>query len=352
MDPPAESGTAPAKDKTSKSFSDQTTQSFSDRTSVTPILQPRAKIVLWGDSLTQTCFEGWGAKLANRYQRRADIINRGMSGYNTKWYLQLPNTDRNLEDCSTSNVALCTIWFGANDASLEEWNPHHYVSLEEYSENLQLLVEKAKKVLKNPPILLITAPPVHHGQRFEYQKERYGDKATGVLERTLENSGKYAEACEKVATKLGLPCLNLWQAMQEEPATTTSNNKGDDDKDAHWARYLSDGLHFSPAGHDFVFDRLVSKIQQEFPHLHVEPCALTGQACNSGSTCTGLDTFGPYHDQIDSKDPEVAMKQVFKDFAAKAKAASAVGSTSIDSGMEQVVVGNSPSLKKPKMDAP
>ena len=320
MDPPAESGQAPASDKTTKSFGsrttsdfgNQTTSTFADRTSVTPLRLPRAKIVLWGDSLTQTSWEGWGAQLANRYQRSADILNRGMSGYNSTWFLQLP-------DEKVDNVALCTIWFGANDASLEEHNPHHFVSLEDYQKNLKTLVEKANKLLNKPNLLLITAPPVAHEQRFAYQKLRYGDKATGVLERTLENSGKYAKACQEVAEELELPCLNLWDKFQ-----TVED----------WPKFLSDGLHFSTEGHDFVFQCLDEAIAAHYPSLVVTPCPHTGQACNSGSKCEGLPTFGPYHDKINSKEPDVAMKQAFKD---------------LDLGGE---FAKSPSTKKPKMDAP
>ena len=49
----------------------------------------RPRIALYGDSLTQFSFDvrGWGAMMAHSYQRRADIINRGFSGYNTRWAL-------------------------------------------------------------------------------------------------------------------------------------------------------------------------------------------------------------------------------------------------------------------------
>jgi isoamyl acetate esterase len=250
-------------DRTSGTFNDQTTADFKDKTSIPPVSMSRTKIVLWGDSLTQIGFEGWAAQLANRYQRRADIVNRGMSGYNTSWFLLLPEE-------RLDNVALCTIWFGANDASLPELNPHHYVSVPDYQANLRLLVEKAKKLLKpssshqqgnnNLRILIITPPPVHHEQRFTYQKQRYGDKATGELERTLENSAAYANACQQVAAELKLPCLNLWEKFQT---------------DDNWGRFLSDGLHFSSDGHDFVFKCLEEAIQEHFADLAVAPCPHT-----------------------------------------------------------------------------
>jgi len=46
----------------------------------------RPKIVLFGDSITQMSFidGGFGSKLANYYQRKADVINLGFSGYTTR----------------------------------------------------------------------------------------------------------------------------------------------------------------------------------------------------------------------------------------------------------------------------
>lgn len=85
----------------------------------------RPKILLLGDSLTQTSFEGWGSGLAQRYQRRADVLNRGMSGYNTRWFLEYAKDNGIWEELGV--VRLITIWFGANDASLEKHNPHHFV---------------------------------------------------------------------------------------------------------------------------------------------------------------------------------------------------------------------------------
>jgi isoamyl acetate esterase len=313
-------------DRTSGTFNDQTTTNFTDKTSIPPISMPCAKIVLWGDSLTQTGFDGWIAQLANRYQRRADIVNRGMSGYNTSWFLLLPEEHHD-------NVALCTIWFGANDASLPDLNPHHYVSVQDYQTNLRLLVEQAKKLLKPSSsssllrILIMTPPPVHHEQRLAYQKQRYGDKATGELERTLANSGIYANACQQVATELKLPCVNLWDKFQT---------------DDNWGRFLSDGLHFSSEGHDFVYRCVNEAIQEHFPDLAVTPCPHTGQFCNSSSQCDALSSFlGPYHDQIDSKNPSGSMKQIF----------SSSSSTADDVGDTSSTTTNNNS-KKPKMDAP
>jgi len=49
----------------------------------------RPEFLLIGDSITQQGFgpDGcWGALLANEWTRCADVVNRGFSGYNTRWY--------------------------------------------------------------------------------------------------------------------------------------------------------------------------------------------------------------------------------------------------------------------------
>jgi isoamyl acetate esterase len=257
----------------------------------------RSKILLLGDSLTQTSMEGWGGGLAHRYQRRADVVNRGMSGYNTRWYLQYAKQSGIWYE--PGNIALTTIFFGANDASLEKENPHHHVPLEEYKANLAEIVAKTQESFPESRILLITPPPIHHGQRILFQVERYGDKATGVLERTLESAGLYAEACKSVASNLQVPVLDMYTLMV---------NAVDD-----FGQFFYDGLHFNQAGHDMFLHHLLHAIESNFPTLHVEPDPVTGQPNNSGSTCSGIPSSGPYHDQIDSTKPEEAFQLMASD---------------------------------------
>ncbi|GKY91867.1 hypothetical protein MPSEU_000158300 [Mayamaea pseudoterrestris] len=239
----------------------------------------RPQILLMGDSLTQLGFEGWASTLANVYQRRADVLNRGYSGYNTKFYLQLPVE-------TLDNVVLVVIFFGANDAALLEQDAHHHVPVELYKENLKTLYERTRSSTNCNNILFITPPPVHHEQRLAYQKQRYGAKATGVLERTLDHTQRYAAACQQVANELNAPCLDLFNVMLHA------------NKD--YGIYLSDGLHFSVDGHELVGEQVLRAIQTHFPQLHVEQDAATGQWCNRSSQCQGLSSQGPYHDEIDA----------------------------------------------------
>ena len=247
-------------------------------------------ILLLGDSLTQLAFEGWGAKLANVYQRRADVINRGCSGYNTEFYKRLPLPPFH-------NVSLVTIFFGANDASLPHENPHHYVSIPDYTANLRQLTDRVRAQYgANVRILIITPPPLDHAQRLAYQVQRYGPaQATGVLERTTENTQRYADAArrwvESASSSSHMACCDLFQLMLAEP---------------DYGRFLHDGLHFSLEGHAFVADCVLQAIQTNFPELTVTACPVTRQWNNSSSTCPALPSHGPYHDHIDHANVDAA----------------------------------------------
>jgi lysophospholipase L1-like esterase len=241
-----------------------------------------ATFLLLGDSLTQLAFEGWGAQLAHVYQRRADVINRGCSGYNTEFYLRYM-IDNLLPDGNQRRVSFVTIFFGANDASLPNENPHHHVRLDRYSQNLKTIIARVNEKYDNPKILLITPPPLDHEQRLRYQIQRYGDKATGILERTTENTQRYAEACRHVAAEMHVPCLDLFTHMLQQP---------------EYGRFFCDGLHFSSQGHQFLGDLLLESICQHYPELAVTPDPITGQFNNSASH-SALPSLGPYHDEID-----------------------------------------------------
>jgi len=293
-----------------------------------PPLYGRGKILLLGDSLTQLCFDtdsgsngssGWGSALADRYQRRADVLNRGLSGYNTRWFLHyaLDDDDQNEGEEQRShiwtepgNVLLVTIFFGANDAALpDQGSARQHVPLEEYRENLYKLIDEAHEAYPTAKIIVITPPPVYGPQRLAWQKKRYGEQATGIVERTTEHTQHYAAVCtEVVSGKVPFPfmgkkdfretvaCMDLFTAMVESKKTKTKTTT--EEEDATLGAYFYDGLHFSPAGHAFVYQLLLATIAQHFPDLVVTPCPVTAQANNSGAVCPGIPTNGPHHDDI------------------------------------------------------
>jgi lysophospholipase L1-like esterase len=302
-------------------------------TTTSTTTKSRSKIILLGDSITQQAhsasLSGWGTHLADVYQRRADVYNRGFSGYNTDWILQLletnegkqdifglasatvnanANANANANDLDSSGVPLITIFFGANDASDAKLNPRHHVPVDRFMLNLKQIIQLCRQHFgAHVHIILITPPPVHHTLRLQYQITRYGkNHATGELERTLELSGVYAKAVIQVATELQLVHLNLWNEMQESRSD--------------WDIYLSDGLHLSREGNMFVGKRLEQVIQENFQDVAVTPCPHTGFFGNSASKGGegllvvgqqqggGGGGIGPWHDEINHLSSEEAFK--------------------------------------------
>lgn len=88
-----------------------------------PPLLRRPAVLLFGDSLTERCFDaegGWGAALAHRLARKADVLSRGFGGYNSRWAaLALEEVLSQLAD-ARQRVLLATLWLGANDAALPD----------------------------------------------------------------------------------------------------------------------------------------------------------------------------------------------------------------------------------------
>ncbi|GFY56746.1 isoamyl acetate-hydrolyzing esterase 1 homolog [Trichonephila inaurata madagascariensis] len=99
------------------------------------------KIVLFGDSQVQHSFGPngfWGALLADRFQRVCDVIPRGFSGYTSRsCRIILP---RIFYPENISNVEAFVIVLGTNDSSGKEDAPEYHVSLQEYAENLDAMI--------------------------------------------------------------------------------------------------------------------------------------------------------------------------------------------------------------------
>lgn len=197
-------------------------------------------------------------------------------------------------DHNPMNVRIATIFFGANDASHPELNPRHHVPLQRYKDNLKKIArEVVSHIGHQVKVIIIGPPPVHHDTRLKFQVERWGNEATGKLERTLELSGKYATAAAEVAAELNVPHLNLWKEMQNA-------SPGPDEP---WSKYLNDGLHLSREGNIFVGQKLAELIKRYFPELAVTPCPYTDYPGNSASVCPALEQMGPWHDHINHTDP-------------------------------------------------
>ncbi|KAK2501931.1 hypothetical protein MC885_009373 [Smutsia gigantea] len=226
---------------------------------------PWPRVFLFGDSITQgspfflaTLKK---AKLTRAYYKlntaTEQMIKNGMPpfvqqtdlrGYNTRWAkIILPRLIRKGNSLDTP-VAV-TIFFGANDSALKDENPKQHIPLDEYSGNLKNMVQYLKSVgVPEHRIILITPPPLCEAA-WEKECLTLGCK----LDRLNSVVGEYASACLQVAQDCGTDTLDLWTLMQKDRQDISS--------------YLSDGLHLSPEGNEFLFSHLWPLIEKKASSL-------------------------------------------------------------------------------------
>jgi lysophospholipase L1-like esterase len=210
----------------------------------------RPAIVLFGDSITQFGFGvdgglGWVSLLSSDYTRRADVLNRGFSGYNTNHALDL--VPRVFGQPHDDGILFCTIFFGANDAALPG-EPQH-VPLDQYEENLEQLVDKIRTTMQSPtdfPIIFLTPPPVYEPQWAAFLNVDKSDRDNAVTR-------AYGERVKKVAAKYNCTVVDSWELLQGD---------SDDRK-----KYLSDGLHLNEDGNRLIHKGLMDAIQKNHPDI-------------------------------------------------------------------------------------
>lgn len=234
------------------------------------------KVVLFGDSLTQCSFSpgGWGARLADRLQRRADVLNRGLSGYNTEWAkLILPQL---ISDKEPPDAVV--VFFGANDSALADFNPQQHVPLDRFKANIGEIcshltestgVQKCSVILASPP------PLCDHLWAKHCQEKGIPPNRSNVV------TEQYATAVVEVGSKLGVRTVDLFSAFSQKPSMELC---------------FSDGLHFSTDGEKFSADLIIPVVEQalhDFPPLFPDWSAVNVQnpretfslPCTEPSSC-------------------------------------------------------------------
>lgn len=229
----------------------------------------RPKLFLLGDSITQFSFDtptnGWGNLLANYYQsRQVDILNRGYSGYNSRWINQL------LPKIATTDVIkesiIATIFLGANDAVIEGEVQH--VGLEEFRRNITNIIDHLRTINESLVIILITPPQIDH---LKWNSTR--DPPAKVNTRHNDSVRKYADIIIDLGRTCTVDVLDLWNGAQKI-----------EKKD------LVDGLHLNSTGNKKIFEGITQIITTKYPHL--------------GSTSTDMITHYPDWKSLSSNEDE------------------------------------------------
>ncbi|KUJ19103.1 SGNH hydrolase [Mollisia scopiformis] len=230
------------------------------------------QFLLFGDSIIQMSSylrDGYSfaAILSEHCIRSFDIINRGLSGYNTA------NAMLILQDIvpspDTAKVAYLAILFGANDACLPNSPSRQHVPLEDYRRNIKTILTHPVVKAQDPTILLITPPPVNESQ-LEVN-------ADGTTSRQQTVTAKYADAIREIVTESEnekVVLIDLHAVMMKKATAMVTQNGGSLDK-ALQTLLMSratncpqntdllrvDGLHLTGAGYKIFVEEVLSHVE-------------------------------------------------------------------------------------------
>lgn len=213
---------------------------------------PRPQFVLFGSSIVQFSYsnQGWGAILADLYARKADVVLRGYSGWNSRRALQV--LDQVFPKDAAVQPSLVIVYFGGNDSM----HPHPsglgpHVPLPEYVENMKKIAVHLKSLSEQTRVIFLSAPPINEAQIRETLSGRLG-----TLGRTNECCGIYSEACLELCREVGVKAIDLWTAIQQR-----------DD----WLNVcFTDGIHLSSEGSEVVVKEILKVLEEAEwePSLH------------------------------------------------------------------------------------
>eukprot|EP00092_Neocalanus_flemingeri_P041233 GFUD01044893.1.p1 GENE.GFUD01044893.1~~GFUD01044893.1.p1 ORF type:complete len:247 (+),score=69.79 GFUD01044893.1:74-814(+) len=199
--------------------------------------------LLLGDSQTQLAWQagGWAQNLAESFVRRADVINRGFSGYNTRMIQTI------LPDIFTpetlKRAKIVCIFLGSNDASMVETNPEQAVPVEEFGENLLKIISYIlSNGVSKQALVIISPPPILPEKWNATLSLRPGPPLPNCKSNELTKT--FAKECGEVAKRFNLTFVDLFSHMMD-PANKINLNAA-----------LSDGLHLGKEGHDALFSLL------------------------------------------------------------------------------------------------
>ncbi|CAO1629267.1 unnamed protein product [Sympodiomycopsis kandeliae] len=209
-------------------------------------------IVCLGDSQTQysACREGFVSRLSEVYQRRADVVNRGFSGYTTRDVVPLLPTIFSSNPSQGPNIIAVTIWLGCNDSINE--TESQYVSPEDYIRNLRTIIDtitNSGQAQDSPYILVISPTPVQ-GLQF-HNNERKKLYTSLVDELVQDFDGKSSQKID---------FINAYDLFANH-------------KEKLSALLDADGIHISPEGYKVLTAAFLEKLSAQ-PALKPETMPL------------------------------------------------------------------------------
>ena len=169
------------------------------------------KLLLIGDSNTQFGFSTkqgtWVSLLADYFQRRCDVINRGFSGYNTAHVMKiLPEI---LEEFEPENTCCLILMLGSNDSADVNTSKIQHVPLDKYRSNLESITRYITQQwgLNKDKLIIITPPKIDNIKWSNKRRDENGESS-----HFDEFVTKYAVECADLARKNQLMLIDFNKA--------------------------------------------------------------------------------------------------------------------------------------------
>jgi lysophospholipase L1-like esterase len=197
------------------------------------------KVLVLGDSNTQGGFASWLSILADKLQRKCDVMNRGFSGYTTRFYkLILPQI---MSEFEAKVDSLCTviILLGTNDSAR---NPLQNVDLNEFGINYQWIIDYLQSFGITKDKIIILVP-----QKID--DDKWARHASTVSTHSDNYVRAYSAKCKEIAEANSISYVDLYSLMESS--------------ETDFRHYFHDGLHFSSLGGKFLVDNLWPVIEEK-----------------------------------------------------------------------------------------
>ncbi|CAH3177328.1 unnamed protein product, partial [Porites evermanni] len=120
------------------------------------------KIVLFGDSITQESFSkgGWGARIADYFQRKCDVLNRGFSGYTSAFNKLILPRILQCDHSPKGSVAAVVLLLGSNDSVVADLDQRG-LTVEQYITNMtDIILQFTNDGISASKVVLLTPPAI------------------------------------------------------------------------------------------------------------------------------------------------------------------------------------------------
>lgn len=207
------------------------------------------KVILFGDSISQESFSegGWGATIADHFQRKCDVLNRGFSGYTSAFNKLILPKILQWDNSPKGSIAVAVVLLGSNDSVLEDIDPRG-LSVEEYVANLtDILTQFMDDGMAANQLILLTPPAIS-----EVMWEKRCREMGYAMALSDERVKSFASRCADLGKSLGVAVVDLYTLFHQQP---------------NWESFLSDGLHLSKEGNRFVADHVIPLLNTKLGHL-------------------------------------------------------------------------------------